>query len=66
MYGSVVPQNASVHVPREAQVVFGVRTIFMISFPVGVVIVTVESVIEVLSKVVGALIVTIGGNFTVV
>lgn len=38
----------------------------VISFPVGVLIVTVESPIVVLLIVVGALIVTIGGNFIVV
>ena len=61
-YGSVVSPPAPVQVPRLAPVVLGMRVIFVRSFPVGAVIVTVESVIVVLLRVVGAFIVTIGGN----
>lgn len=62
----MVPQKASVHTPRLAQVVSEVRATLTISFPDGVVIVTVESVIVVFESVVGALIVTIGGKLIVV
>lgn len=65
-YGSVVSPPAPVQVPRPAPVVFGIRVIFVRSFPVGAVIVTVESVIVVLLRVVGAFIVTIGGNLMIV
>ena len=65
-YGSVVSHTTPVQEPRVAPVVFGVRTIFVRSFPVGAEIVTVESVIVALLNVVGAENVIIGGNFMVV
>lgn len=62
----MVSPPAQVQVLRLAPVVKEVKAMFEISFPEGVVMVTVESVIVLLEIVVGVLIVTIGGKLIVV
>lgn len=64
--GSVVQPPVPVQVQSVADVVPGSNCILVIAFPVGVEIVTVESVMVALLSVVGALKVTIGGNLIVV
>ena len=64
-YGLVVSHPFPVHVHSVALVVFGVSMMLEISFPLGFVIVTVESVIAVQLSVVGAVKTTFGGKLTV-
>lgn len=61
-YGDVRSEPDHVQVQSVAFVVFGLRVIFEISFPLGLVIVTVESVIVLPLRVVGAVKTTLGGN----
>ena len=64
-YGVTVSDHDHVQVPRVAFVAHGVITIFEISFPLGFVIVTVESVIVEPLRVVEAEKTTLGGKVTV-
>lgn len=66
IYGLIVNPPLPVQVPRFAPVVPGSSTILDMVFPVGVEMVTVESVIVALSISVGALKVITGGNLIVV
>lgn len=66
IYGSTVHHPVPVQTHRLTHVVPGASCMFVIAFQVGAEIVTVESVIVVLLRVVGALMVIIGGNLMVV